>query len=131
MSNKPKQVKLNRLTREDLIEYLSKYLTDAELVLLLNTVFDNRAKEVVDESIPYLQLDRFLLTQQSMYGDPSSLDSERNFVACHNPGKYSASYPDRSQALCNSGDCLKCGIDFVSYAKHVICPVCGSQAYCT
>ena len=129
MSIKP--TKLKSLTRDDLIEYLSKYLTDAELVLLLTSVFSNRAKKVVDESIPFHQLDRLLLAQQSVYGDPSSLESDTSLVACHNPTKYSANYPDLSQTLCETGDCLNCGSDFVSYAKYVICPVCGSQAYCT
>ena len=53
-----------------------------------------------------------------------------NLIALPDPEFYEQGWGDNS-TCCQSGECRNCGQDIVSVAKRVICPVCGSKAYCT
>jgi hypothetical protein len=46
----------------------------------------------------------------------------------HDPKKYLNSWADDSP-ICQSGRC--CGYEIISWAKNVVCPICGKEVYAT
>jgi hypothetical protein len=56
--------------------------------------------------------------------------SRLDLFSPHDPETYPDGWSDDA-VIANLGECGHCGATLFSWAKRVICPVCGSKANCT
>jgi hypothetical protein len=104
--------------RESAVQYL-RTLTDKELA----EVFYAAVRDRPSSDIPAANR-HFVLADASVEGERWSLD----VIALEDPAAYPNGWAG-DPPVCQWGKCQGCGSQVRSWAKHMLCPICGSKAY--
>lgn len=102
------------------VQYL-RSLADKELAEVFYEVLRCRTTSDTAEGKGH-----FVLADVVQEGETWSLE----VVALADPAEYAKGWL-AGAPVCQSGVCSDCGTKVRSWAKHMICPVCGSKAYGT
>ena len=106
--------------RELVVQYM-RTLGDKELAELFYEATRDRPNSDVSSARRH-----FVLADVSLEeGQKWHLD----VIALHDPAKYAEWAPN--SPVCQWGTCEGCGFAVKSWAKHMLCPVCGGAAYGT
>lgn len=100
----------------------------------LGTLTDKQFAEFFYEAVR----ERNTSDQKEWNGHFVLADTERvtNFswslacIALPDPTAYAERWGDDA-AICQSGTCMGCDTEVRSWAKHAICPICGTKVYLT
>ena len=106
-------------TQTAVVQYL-RSLADKELAELFYEVARGRRTSDTAEEKRHL-----VLAEVAQEGETWSLE----VIALADPAEYAEWLA--GSPVCQSGVCGDCGTQVRSWAKHMICPVCGSKAYGT
>jgi hypothetical protein len=118
------------MSKTEAIQYLES-LTNKQLVELLSEVFKSRRCDEGTEE-EYLQAHWCIAEVSRLQTDDGKgwESWEVEILARHDPKKYDFDWSDNSP-ICQGGKCTECGTKLFSWAKKIVCPVCGAKAYAT
>ena len=125
-----KQALRAQMNQEQTKKYLNS-LTNKQLVVLLTDVFQSRRCDEGTEK-EYLEA-HWCIAEASRFKTDDGKDWENwevELLALHDPEEYEGEWDDKS-SICQGGGCSECGVKLFSWAKRIICPVCGSKEYAT
>jgi len=106
------------MNREQILAWIGS-LTDKQLVELF---YDATSDRDVDG-----EQGRLAVAKACTFPDD---ERETTFLALPDPDAYPSGWVDDAP-FCQSGSCVECECLIRSFAKRVICPICGAKANCT
>lgn len=116
-------------TEEQAKEYLDS-LSNKQLVEFLTNLLQQRRSDEGVESA-YLQAHWCLAQASRSLADNGAWEEwQIELLANHDSEHYKKGWVD-DVPICQSGECKECHMPLLSWAKDVICPVCGNKAYAT
>ncbi len=109
---------LESLTNKQLVEFLSDVLKKRRC--------DEGTEEAFSQAHWCLaETSRFLTDDEKGWEE-----WEVELLALYDPDEYEGSWDDNSP-ICQGGKCMECGTKLFSWAKKIVCPVCGSKSFAT
>lgn len=122
--------RFNNMNQDKVKNYLGS-LTNKQLVELLSTVLKaRRCDEGTEEA--YIQA-HWCIAEVSRFKKDNGEgreDWEIKLLALHDAKQYERGWVDNA-SICQSSKCRACDTKLFSWAKHIICPVCGAKVYAT
>jgi len=106
-------------------------LSNKQLVELLLDVLNKRRGDEGAEAA-FVQA-HWCVAEASRMQAANGIDWEAwdvELLAAHDSSVYDSGWDDQA-LLCQSGQCGECGMALLSWAKAIVCPVCGSAASAT
>jgi hypothetical protein len=100
-------------------------LTEKQLTEFLNLAFNARK-----QSSDYEE-SRFFLGHAFRFKEEDTKEAYNISIVCsYDPAEYEHAWDDEAP-LCQSGYCLHCHVETISYAKQGLCTICGNPVYGT
>lgn len=112
------------LQNRELVDALTS-LPERQLVEVIALALEAREAEV---GRPEWQSAKFVLAEAHRFNETSAVPSPWTLLVLARP-QYSGEFVDEGLGPGQEGTC--CGLTLVSYAKRIVCPVCGRPATAT
>lgn len=113
------------------------FLQNRELVDALTSLPEQQLVEVIALALeareakvgrPEWESAKLVLAEAHRFNETSAVPSPWTLLVLARP-QYSGEFVDEGQGPSQEGTC--CGLTLVSYAKRIVCPVCGRPATAT